>query len=144
MPLDEALSAPGAAAPARRPSDRAIAAARFVALACTVALVVLGVGGELAWARIGHGTLVVKVLPLVAALPGLARHRLRTYRWMSLLVWLYAAEGVLRLHDPAPAGLIAGVELALSLALFAACCVAVRARLAAGRRQREGTQDGSP
>jgi uncharacterized membrane protein len=28
--------------------------------------------------------------------PGLLRHRMYTYRWLSLLVWLYFTEGVVR------------------------------------------------
>ncbi|HEX4510274.1 MAG TPA: DUF2069 domain-containing protein [Burkholderiaceae bacterium] len=113
--------------------DAMVAFTRGAALACAIGLVALGLGGELVWARIGHGTLVLKVLPLVAALPGLSRLRLRTYRWVSLLVWLYAAEGALRLRDPAPAGPIAVVELLLALGLFTCCALHVRARLGAAR-----------
>lgn len=112
-----------------------VAFTRVAALACTLALIALGIGGELVWARIGHGTLVAKVLPLAAALPGLSRLRLSTYRWLSLLVWLYAAEGALRWRDPGPAGPTAALELLLAAALFAACAMHVRARLAAARRE---------
>ena len=36
------------------------------------------------------------MLPLVLPLAGLLKHRLYTYRWVSLLVWLYFAEGIVR------------------------------------------------
>src|ERR1700690_1989876 len=71
-----------------------IAWTRFTAFAATLALVVLGVAWELWLAPTGRGTLAVKVLPLLLALGGLWRMRLYTYRWMSLVVWLYTGEGL--------------------------------------------------
>jgi uncharacterized membrane protein len=130
MSRDETAAARPTASPSPAPS-RAVAFTRVAALACALGLIVLGVGGELAWARVGHGTLVLKVLPLVAALPGLARLRLYTCRWMCLLVWLYAAEGAVRWRDAPPENVIAAFEFVLSLGLFAACAAQVRLRLAA-------------
>jgi len=121
---------------AARP-DRVTAATRVVAVAATIALIVLCAGWELAWARLGHGSLVWKALPLALALPGLLRHRMVTYRWLSLAVWLYVAEGAVRLSDAPPVPLLAGFELALGLALFAACATQVRWRLAAAHRRAE-------
>lgn len=103
---------------------------RAVATAALLALVVLGLAWELWLAPTGRGTLALKVLPLVPALPGLWRHRLYTYRWLSLLVWLYAAEGALRATSETRAVLpLAAAELGLALALFAACAAYVRLRL---------------
>ncbi|MBI5335458.1 MAG: DUF2069 domain-containing protein [Burkholderiales bacterium] len=120
------------AAPSSDSADRW----RAIALGCTLGLVVLGLGWELWWAPLpgGTGMLAVKVIPLAFALPGLARHRLYTYRWVSLLVWLYVTEALVRVAEPPPVRLLAGAELALALLLFAACGIYVRARLAAGRR----------
>lgn len=120
------------AAPSSDSADRW----RAIALGCTLCLVVLGLGWELWWAPLpgGTGMLAVKVIPLAFALPGLARHRLYTYRWVSLLVWLYVTEALVRVAEPPPVRLLAGAELALALLLFAACGIYVRARLAAGRR----------
>jgi uncharacterized membrane protein len=120
-------------APART-IDRTTRGSRAVALLCALSLIVLGVGWELVWARTGHGTLVAKVLPLVVALPGLSRHRMYTYRWLSLAVWLYVAEGVVRIADAPPVRLLASLELALAIALFAACATQVRWRLALAKR----------
>ena len=94
----------------------------------------LGAGWELVWAPTGHGTLVFKVLPLVVALPGLLKHRMYTYRWLSLAIWLYVAEGAVRVTDRAPSNWLAWGELALSFTLFGACAAQVRWRHAAARR----------
>lgn len=125
-PPDVALAAPSI--PPR------VRATRTVALAALVALVVLGIAWESVVAPIGRGTLAFKVLPLALALPGLLRWRLYTCRWLSLLVWLYVAEGAMRLRDPLPhVGLCAALEITLALVLFTACALQVRWRLAAGR-----------
>ena len=47
--------------------------------------------------------LVLKALPLAIPLIGLLKHRMYTYRWVSLLVWIYFTEGVVRAwSDPRP------------------------------------------
>ena len=110
------------------------AAIRVAAVASAVALIALSILWELVWARTGHGTLVLKALPLVIALPGLLKHRMYTYRWLSLAIWLYVAEGLVRITDRAPANWCAGAEVALSVVLFAACAAQVRWRHAVARR----------
>jgi uncharacterized membrane protein len=53
-----------------------------------------------------------------------------TYRWLSLLVWLYFAEGVVRVTTESGIGqVLAGVQTLLCLVLFAACALHVRWRL---------------
>jgi uncharacterized membrane protein len=124
------------AAAAAKPTQPKPAAiwSRNAAVASTLALIVLGAAWELVLAPTGARSLVLKVLPLVVVLPGLLKWRLSTYRWTSLLVWLYAAEGALRAASDRGVGTVLGaIELALALVLFAACAVHVRARLAAGR-----------
>lgn len=104
---------------------------RNVALICTLALIALGLGWELVWAPTGVKSLAVKVVPLALGVAGLAKYRLQTFRWMSLLVWLYAAEGAVRAaSDVGLSAQLAWVELILSLALFAACAWHVKARFA--------------
>jgi uncharacterized membrane protein len=108
---------------------------RWLAFCTCVALAVLGLLWELSLARTGAGTLAIKVVPLVFALPGLWRMKLYTYRWLSLAVWLYAAEGAVRVNSaPGREVLLAGAEIVLSVLLFTACAWHVRARLAAGRQ----------
>lgn len=103
---------------------------RSVAVACVAALIVLGLAWELWLAPTGRGTLALKVLPLLLPLPGLLKNRMYTYRWLSLLVWVYFAEGVVRATSEHGAGaLLATVEIVLCLLLFAACAAHVRWRL---------------
>ena len=108
----------------------AVAWTQRVAVASLLGLILLGVLWELWLAPTGSGMLALKVLPLTLALPGLLRRRLYTYRWMSLLVWLYFIEGVVRASgDRGLSAQLALLELVLTLALFAACALHVRARL---------------
>src|SRR5436190_6430274 len=94
---------------------------RAAAVGSVLALVVLGLAWELWLAPTGHRMLAWKVLPLAAPLSGLMKQRMYTYRWLSLLVWLYFAEGVVRAtSDRGPSVPLAIVEAALSLVLFAA------------------------
>jgi uncharacterized membrane protein len=101
-----------------------------VAVGALLALIVLCLAWELWLAPTGRRTLVIKVLPLLVPLAGLLKHRLYTYRWVSLLVWLYCAEGLVRAtSEPAPGSILAMIEVALCLVLFTACAVQVRWRL---------------
>lgn len=121
--------------------DPGVLASRWAALACAVLLAVLCAAWELWLAPTGRGSLAVKALPLLFALPGLWRMRLYTYRWLSLAVWLYLAEGLVRATSEAgPSATLAWLEALLAVALFVACAAHVRLRLAAGRRRaaREG------
>jgi uncharacterized membrane protein len=99
-----------------------------------VALIVLSVAWELWLAPLRPGgspvIAAVKALPLCIPLAGLLRRRMYTYRWLSLLVWLYFAEGVVRAwSDTGTAARLALAEVALALVLFAACAMHVRLRL---------------
>ncbi len=104
---------------------------RALAVGSLLAMIVLGLVWELWLAPTGSGTLVVKVLPLLIPLVGLLRHRMYTYRWVSLLVWLYFMEGVVRAngHEPGWGPALALVQVVLCLVLFVACTVHVRWRL---------------
>ena len=109
--------------------DAAIVWTRALALSATVALLVLCVSWELWLAPTGRGTLALKALPLLLPLRGLARMRLYTYRWTSLLVWLYVAEGAVRATSEGGTGAwLAGLEAVLATLVFAACAIHVRAR----------------
>ncbi len=97
------------------------------ALATLVVLVLLGLAWELWLAPTGRGTLAVKVLPLLLGLPGLVKQRLYTFRWLSLAVWLYVAEGAVRgFGDAGLSARLAQAEVALALALFVACAWHIR------------------
>lgn len=103
---------------------------RAIAVGSIVALIVLGLAWELWLAPTGSGWLALKVAPLALPLPGLIRNRLYTYRWVTLFVWLYFVEGVVRAaSDHGPGARLALVEVGLTLLLFAACAVHIRWRL---------------
>ena len=121
--MDAALAAPTAT----------VRRTRALAVAATLALIALGLAWELWLAPTGRGTLAVKVLPLLLPLPGLLRLRLYTYRWLSLGVWLYVAEGAVRASsDQGLSATLALFEVAIALVLFTTCCIHIRARLRAG------------
>ena len=102
---------------------------RAWALLALGGLIVLGLGWELWWAPTGRGTWAVKVLPLLLCAAGLWRGKLYTYRWLSLLVWLYFCEGVVRAtSEGGVSRALAVAQLLLSLALFTACVQFIRAR----------------
>ena len=105
---------------------------RRLALASLLGLIVLGLAWEmwLAPIRPGGSLLALKVLPLCIPLAGIMKNRMYTYRWVSLLVWLYFTEGVVRAwSDCAPGNYLAFIEVLLCLTLFAACALHVRVRL---------------
>ena len=111
-----------------------IAWTRIVALGSVLALIALGLAWELWLAPTGSRTLALKVLPLLLPLAGLWRNRMYTYRWLSLMVWLYFTEGVVRATSDRGAGVpLAIIEVLLCLLLFAACAAHVRWRLRAAK-----------
>jgi uncharacterized membrane protein len=115
-----------------------IAWTRTVAIGSVIALIALGLAWELWLAPTGRGTLALKVLPLLLPLPGLWHRRMYTYRWLSLMVWLYFTEGVVRATSDRGVGAwLAVIEILLCLLLFAACGAHVRWRLRAAREKPE-------
>jgi uncharacterized membrane protein len=117
--------------PATRPSN-AVALTRWLAAGSLLGLIVLGLAWELWLAplRPGGSWLVIKVLPLCIPLAGLLRNRMYTYRWVSLMVWIYFTEGVVRAYsDRGLSAKLAMIEVVLCLVLFAACALHVRLRL---------------
>ncbi len=141
-PAPEADALPLAAAdrsgnqtPDNQPPHAFVRATRALAVGALVGLIVLGLSWELWLAPTGSRWLAFKVLPLAIPLAGLLKHRLYTYRWVSLLVWLYFTEGIVRatgLPNGADGGrtvLLAWGQVALCSVLFVACAAHVRWRL---------------
>jgi len=126
-PLPQAESLDCAQAP-----SAAVAATRILAVGSLLGLIALGLAWELwlAPVRPGGSLLALKVLPLCLPLIGLLKNRMYTYRWVSLLVWLYFTEGVVRAWgDKAPGSWLALTQVALCVVLFVACALHVRLRL---------------
>jgi uncharacterized membrane protein len=100
-----------------------------VAASSLIALIFLCLAWELWLAplRPGGSMLVLKTLPLLAPLRGILHGRVYTYRWASLLIWLYFAEGVMRsMTEAGLSALLASMEVALSLTFFASVAGFVR------------------
>ena len=105
---------------------------RRVAVGSLLALVALCLAWELFLAplRPGGSWLALKALPLCIPLAGFLKNRMYTYRWVSLLVWIYFTEGVVRVwSDRPPSSWLALAEVLLCLVLFTACTLHIRLRL---------------
>ncbi len=125
-----AAAMPATALPAA-PTDNAVAATRWLATGSLLALIVLCLAWELVLAplRPGGTWLAIKALPLCIPLAGILKNRMYTYRWVSLVIWLYFIEGVVRgWSDKPPSQWLAWAEVALCLVLFTACTLHVRVR----------------
>ena len=116
----------------QKSSSSLVTTTRVLAVGSLLGLIILGLAWELVLAplRPGGSWIALKVLPLCVPLAGLLKNRMYTYRWVSLMVWLYFTEGVVRAYsDKAPGNYLAMVEVVLCLALFVACALHVRLRL---------------
>ena len=124
--------------PASPSPGHAVALTRWMATTSLVALILLCLAWELVLApvRPGGSWLALKALPLCIPLAGLLKNRMYTYRWVSLVVWLYFTEGVVRgWSDKGASQALALVEVALCLVLFTACTLHVRLRQRNARAQ---------
>lgn len=104
---------------------------RWLAVVCLLALIALGLAWELWLAplRPGGSWLVLKVVPLCIPIVGLLKRRLYTYRWLSLMLWLYFTEGVVRAwSDSGLSASLAMGQTAMCMILFIACALHVRWR----------------
>lgn len=132
---------PPAATPSSLPHpvapSAAVAGTRVLAVGSLLALVALGLAWELWLAplRPGGSWWALKVLPLTLPLAGLLKHRMYTYRWLSLMVWLYFTEGIVRAtSESGLSAWLASAEVLLCVLLFTACALHVRLRLKAAKQ----------
>jgi uncharacterized membrane protein len=92
-----------------------------IAVACIVALIVMGVAWEmwLAPLRPGGSWLVLKVIPLLLPLRGIIKRDVYTMQWASMLILLYFAEGIVRATtETGLSGILGWVEVALTIVFF--------------------------
>ena len=101
-----------------------VEATRWIAVASLLALIAVQLAWHL-WLPATPSLWALKALPLCLPLAGLLKRQMYTYRWTSLLVWLYFLDGVMRATE----GVLPVLEIALSLILFVACALHVRIRL---------------
>ena len=110
-------------------------------IACTslVALLLFMTAREafIAPLRPGGSLLVLKGLPMAAALIGVFKRRLYTYQWASLLVLLYIAFALVgALSDPtSSARMASSVEAALGFVFFIAALAYVAPHKRAARKR---------
>jgi uncharacterized membrane protein len=94
---------------------------QFIATASLIGLIFLSLAWELWLAplRPGGSWLVLKVVPLLLPLFGILRGRVYTFRWSTLLIWLYFTEGVVRAwSDIGLSSQLATLEWILALIFF--------------------------
>jgi uncharacterized membrane protein len=110
--------------------DAVLRGTRAATVVLLTALILLGLAWELWLAPTGSRALALKVLPLALPLGGVLALRLRSYRALTLLVWLYVAEGAVRATTERGAAMqLAWLELLLCAALFVVCVVHIRSRV---------------
>lgn len=104
----------------------------ILATLAAVALMIFGLAWELVLdpLRPGGSWLALKVLPLALALRGLYAGRIYTYKWMSLVIWIYVGESLVRIAGLTPSErLLAWNSLALSIALAILILAGARAQI---------------
>ena len=102
----------------------------LAACATLIALIFLLVAWELFLAPLkpGGSWLVLKALPLLAAVFGVLRERRYTFQWSTLLIWLYVAEGAMRAYtDAGWSARLAFLEAVLGTGYFAAAVAYLKA-----------------
>lgn len=102
---------------------------QYLSSAALVALIVVALAWELSLAplRPGGSWLALKALPLLLPLAGVIRGNLYAYRWSTMLVLAYFAEGCVRAYaEPAPVAVLAFVEIALASIFFVSAIAYVR------------------
>jgi uncharacterized membrane protein len=104
----------------------------LLATVLTIALIAFGLAWELLLdpIRPGGSWLAIKVLPLCFAVRGLWTGKMYTFKWMSLLIWLYVGEALVRIVGlSAVERLLAWNSLALSVGLSIAILMGARAQI---------------
>ncbi len=102
---------------------------QFSAAASLIGLIFLSLAWELWLAplRPGGSWLVLKVLPLLLPLFGILRGKVYTYRWSTLLIWIYFTEGVVRAwSDSGLSSQLAMLEWLLALVFFVSAAIFTR------------------
>lgn len=102
-----------------------------------IALIALGIAWELMLdpIRPGGSWLALKVVPLVIGLNGLRQGRIYTFKWMSLAIWIYVGEALVRIVGlTASERLLAWNSLFLSVGLAITVLAGARAQIRIKKR----------
>lgn len=109
----------------------------LLSVVLAIALIALGIAWEtvLDPIRPGGSWLALKVLPLVFALSGLRQGRIYTFKWMSLVIWIYVGEALVRIIGLSVSErMLAWNSLALSLGLATTILAGARAQIKIKKR----------
>lgn len=102
-----------------------------------IALIALGLAWEVVLdpIRPGGSWLALKVVPLVLGLNGLRQGRIYTFKWMSLAIWIYVGEALVRIVGlTASERLLAWNSLVLSVGLAITILAGARAQIRIKKR----------
>ncbi len=102
----------------------------------TLALIVMGLAWELVLdpIRPGGSWLALKVVPLFFGIKGMFNGRLYTFKWMSLLIWIYVGEALVRIIGLSPTErMLAWISLVLAAGAAISILLGARAGLATQR-----------
>ena len=80
----------------------------------------------------------LKVLPLIPLLPGLFQGRLRSLQWLTLIIWFFITEAIVRVtSDPAENLIWSCIWLCLGvIALISAMAAVRRIRISKAHKQK--------
>ena len=100
---------------------------RLTFLTVTV-MILFGLYWELKLYPLREGSLLwLKILPLLPLVPGLFLGRLRSLQWLSLIIWLYITEAIVRvISDPTENIVWSFIWLFLSLLALTSTMIAAR------------------
>jgi uncharacterized membrane protein len=102
----------------------------LITLFILILMIVYGIVWEVVFDPLRDGSLLwLKILPLVLCLPGTFKKNIRVLQWLSLLVWFYVCEALVRItSDPQETIFYSILWLMLSLSLTFATWIAVRSK----------------
>ena len=93
-----------------------------------ILMILYGLLWEMKLYPLRDGSLLwLKILPLIPLLPGLFQGRLRSLQWLTLIIWFFITEAIVRVtSDPAENFIWSCIWLGLSVSTLISAMGAVR------------------
>jgi uncharacterized membrane protein len=118
---------------------------QLIATAAFVDLFILCVSWEwfISPLRPGGSWLILKGIPLLFAIPGLWKGKVYTMQWASMLILLYATEGLVRILETGANFWMAALETLLASIAFVCLLLylkPIKARAKAAKKEREAAE----
>jgi len=97
-------------------------------LLSVILMILFGFLWEIKLYPLRDGSLLwLKVLPLIPLLPGLIQGRLRSLQWLTLIIWFFITEAIVRVtSDPAENFIWSFIWLGLAVLTLISAMAAVR------------------